>query len=324
MSHLRWNPVLSEWIIVSPARHERPILGREGCPFCPGAEEVKGDWDVKSIPNKYPALSPDSPEPASEAGYVSKPARGIAEVVVTSRRHDDRLDTMPQGQVEKVLSLFAERTLSLYKEHYVKYVYVFENFGSAIGVTLTHPHAQIYGMPFVPPVVKRELASAKRYLGLHGRCLFCTIISRELSSRIRLVDLNKDFIAFIPFYARWAFEVHVYPRRHVAFLHELRRQEIVSLAKILKRIVTGFNSMYGFPFSYVMAFHQAPLGKERGYHFHIEFYPPHRQKDKLKHLAGIEQGGGTFLSDTLPEEKASELRDKLNRKGLSTSNVPRA
>jgi len=311
--HLRWNPILSEWIIVSPARHTRPILGEKGCPFCPGAEEVMGDWDVISIPNKYPALLPECPKPISEIGYLSKPARGVVEIVVTSRNHNDRLDTMSEKHIEKVLSLFAERTLSLYEKRYIKYVYVFENFGSAIGVTLTHPHAQIYGLPFIPPIIKRESASAKRYIRSHKRCLFCTIISREISSRIRLVTQNKHFVAFIPFYARWAFEVHVYSKRHVSFLHKLDFQEIKSLAKILRKVVAGFNSLYGFPFSYVMAFHQAPINREHGYHLHIEFYPPHRQKDKLKHLAGIEQGGGTFLSDTLPEEKASELRMKIRQ-----------
>ncbi|MGQ9515497.1 MAG: galactose-1-phosphate uridylyltransferase [Thermoproteota archaeon] len=313
MPHLRWNPILAEWIIVSPARHARPVLEEKGCPFCPGAEEVKGDWDVISIPNKYPALLSDCPEPKSMTGYLSKPAKGVAEVVITSRHHDNRLDTMPERHIKKVLSLFSKRTLSLYEMKYIKYVYVFENFGSAIGVTLTHPHAQIYGMPFVPPIIRREVASAKKYIRAHRRCLFCTIISKEVSSQIRLVSQNKHFVTFIPFYARWAFEVHIYPRRHVAFLHDLNHQEIRSLAKLLKRVVAGFNSLYGFPFSYVMAFHQTPMSMEHGYHLHIEFYPPHRQKDKLKHFAGIEQGAGTFLSDTLPEEKASELREKITR-----------
>lgn len=315
MSHLRWNPVLEDWVIVSPARHTRPILGKEGCPFCPGSKETKGFWKVLSLPNRYPAFSPDAQKPISEAGYVSRPARGICEVVVTSRRHNDRLDTMPVGQVMRVLTLFSERTLSLSRQSFVKYVYVFENFGPAIGVTLTHPHSQIYAMPFVPPIVRREVSSARKYMRAHRRCLFCTILRRERLLRRRLVYENKHFIAFIPFYARWAFEIHVYPKRHVQHLYELRRPELSSLARILRKVVAGYNSMYGFPFSYVMAFHQGPVAKEPSYHFHIEFYPPHRSKDKLKHLAGIEQGGGTFLADTLPDDRASELRGKIRRSG---------
>jgi len=324
MSHLRWNPILEEWIIVSPARHMRPILGKEGCPFCPGSKETEGDWEVLSLPNRYPAFSPDSPEPIPEPGYASRSARGICEVVVTSRRHDDRLDTMSQKQVERVLSTFAERTQSLSKPSFIKYVYVFENFGPAIGVTLTHPHAQIYAMPFVPPIVRREASSAKRYMKLNGRCLFCAIVGRELQSRRRLVCENERFVAFVPFYARWAFEVHVYPKRHVLRLSELGRPELSSLARILRRIVAGFNSMYGFPFSYVMAFHQAPVSGDPSYHLHVEFYPPHRDKDKLKHLAGIEKGGGTFLADTLPDDKASELRSKIRGRGHApTQAIPR-
>jgi len=239
----------------------------------------------------------------------------MCEVVVTSRRHDDRLDTMSVKQVQRVLSTFAERTQSLSKQSFIKYVYVFENFGPAIGVTLTHPHAQIYAMPFVPPIVRREASSARKYLRRHGHCLFCTIVGRERRSRRRLVCENDHFAAFIPFYARWAFEVHVYPKRHVLHLFELRRPELYSLARILRSVVAGFNSMYGFPFSYVMAFHQAPVAGDPSYHFHVEFYPPHRDRDKLKHLAGIEQGGGTFLADTLPDEKASELRAKIRGRG---------
>jgi UDPglucose--hexose-1-phosphate uridylyltransferase len=311
VSHLRWNPLLEDWVIVSPSRHTRPIVGKEGCPFCPGSEETKGDWKVLSLPNRYPAFSPDAPEPAAEAGYRSRAAKGICEVIVTSRRHDDRLDTMPLGQVVRVLSTFSARTLSLSRNSFVKYVYVFENFGPAIGVTLTHPHSQIYAMPFVPPIVRREASAARKYLKSRGHCLFCTILRKELLYRRRLVHENKHFAAFIPFYARWAFEVHVYPKRHFQHLYELKEQELSSLAGMLRKVVAGFNSMYGFPFSYVMAFHQGPVAEEPSYHFHIEFYPPHRDKDKLKHLAGIEQGGGTFLADTLPDDRASELRGKI-------------
>jgi UDPglucose--hexose-1-phosphate uridylyltransferase len=324
VSHLRWNPVLREWVIVSPARHKRPVLGKEGCPFCPGSEETKGNWKVLTLPNRYPALSQDSETTPSEGGYVIRSAKGLCEVVVTSRRHDDRMDTMSIGQIVKVLSVFAGRTRALSGAQHVKYVYVFENFGPAIGVTLTHPHAQIYAMPFIPPIVRRELSSARQHRKSYGRCLFCTILGREISSRTRLVDVNEHFVAFIPFYARWAFEVHVYPRRHVGFLFELSPSELSGLARLLRRVVSAFNTRYGFPFSYVMALHQAPVGGDRSFHFHIEFYPPHREGDKLKHLAGIEQGVGTFLADTLPEERAGELRSRDRaRSHVNTIDTPR-
>jgi len=315
LPHLRWNPVLREWVIASPHRQARPTRLREGCPFCPPSQEVEGEWEVRNIPNLYPAFSlehEELPEPGGSL-YRVKEARGVCEVVVTSRRHEDSLANMSTGQIEKIIMLYAERTRALLQAGF-EYVYVFENSGAAVGVTLTHPHSQIYAMPFTPHLVERETHSSKEFLAKEGRCLFCAILGEELSSRSRVVAENEGFVAFIPFYARWALETHIYPKRHLGYLHELHGDETRELAALLGGVVRGFNAVYGFPLSYVMAVHQAPR-KAEVYHLHIEFYPPHRDAERLKYLAGIELGGGIFLADTVPEETACILRKSIQGQG---------
>ncbi|MCJ7473174.1 MAG: galactose-1-phosphate uridylyltransferase, partial [Actinobacteria bacterium] len=143
------------------------------------------------------------------------------------------------------------------------------------------------------------------------KCLHCKIIEEELRERSRIVAINKDFVAFIPFYARWPYEVHIYCLRHLGSLCELDEREIVSLSKIIKELINRYNKLFNFRMPYVMIIHQKPTDNKNYdyYHFHFEFYPPYRTKNKLKYLAGCELGAGTFINDTLPEEKAAELRN---------------
>ncbi|MBM3957450.1 MAG: galactose-1-phosphate uridylyltransferase, partial [Gemmatimonadetes bacterium] len=179
------------------------------------------------------------------------------------------------------------------------------------GVTLHHPHCQIYAFPFVPPVVARELASSRDHLEGSGECLFCSILAREIAEGARIVCEGGGHIALVPFYARWPYEVHVFPRRHVSSLAEMNTGERRDLARTIKTVATKYDSLFGFPLPYVMVLHQAPTdgGDHRHYHFHVEFYPPHRAGNRLKYLAGVELGAGVFLNDAEPEQKARELRE---------------
>jgi UDPglucose--hexose-1-phosphate uridylyltransferase len=197
----------------------------------------------------------------------------------------------------------------------VEYVFIFENKGEAIGVTLHHPHGQIYAFPFVPPRPRKELEAGRNYRSENeGRCLHCDLLSDEHEDGRRLIAKGEHFTAFIPFYAHFPYEVHLYARRCVPYIADLSGEERWDMARVLKRLLVGYDRLFGFSLPYMMVMHQAPTDGEdyEGVaHFHVEFYPPNRTADKLKYLAGSETGGGAFIVDALPEQTAQTLRQAV-------------
>lgn len=180
-----------------------------------------------------------------------------------------------------------------------------------VGVTLHHPHGQIYAYPFIPPVIEQELNSSKEYLEKEGECLFCKTLKEEKKDGRRIILSNDSFTALVPFSASYTYEVHIYANKHLPSFNDFSEKEEIDLAAILKTILMKFDNLFGFTLPYIMAIHQQSTngtGKEYS-HFHIEFYPPYRTKDKLKYLAGSEIGMGAFINNSLPEEKAQELRN---------------
>ncbi|MEM4972610.1 MAG: galactose-1-phosphate uridylyltransferase [Candidatus Hadarchaeales archaeon] len=306
---LRWDPLRGEWIIVSGKRGERPVLKVPKCPFCPGSEEVPdANWRVKVLPNRFPSLDPNPPPPSTQRFYQTSPARGICEVILYTPEHDTCLAELPVEHIKELIDLWASRYEELSRLDYVKYVYIFENRGREIGVTLAHPHGQLYAFPFIPPIPQRELENCRGHWEKTGRCLLCDILEEEKKSE-RVVDENEHFLTFLPFFARLPYGVHLYPKRHVQALHELSEVERFSLADALKEILTKFDNLFGFPLPYMMILHQRPTdGEYPYYHFHIEFYSPYRERDKLKFFASVETAAGTITFDYEPEEKAAELR----------------
>lgn len=309
---LRWDPVLGRWVIVADHRGIRPLAEKKGCPFCPGSEEVPdSNWDVLILKNKFAALKPDPPPVASfcTVPFKCKPAVGDCEVVLFHPRHDLTLADMPAQHIRKIIEVWAQRTTELGSSDFVKYVYIFENKGKEVGTSLEHPHCQIYALPFVPPVVAREIRVSKRHYVRTGKCLFCDVLEAEERSGKRIVNKNEFFTAFLPFAPSWPYGVVIYPRRHLRALPSLSEEEVGSLATSLKDILLRFDNLFNFKFPYVMVIHQSPCkGNYPYYHLHLEFYPPYRERDKLKFFAGIELGGGTPTYDYKPEDKAMELR----------------
>lgn len=231
-------------------------------------------------------------------------------MVLYSPNHLTTLAQEPIERIDKLIRVWTDRFAKLSALPFVKYVFIFENKGEAVGVTLHHPHGQIYAYPFIPPHLERELQQSAAHHVSTGRCLLCDIIAAEQQNRQRIVAANDSFIAYLPFFARWPYELHISPTRHLQALTDLARLEQVRLAEILKQVLVAFDGLYNFSFPYVMVMHQRPSdgGDYPHYHFHLEFYPPLRTRDKLKYLAGSEVGAGVFINDTLPEEKAAELR----------------
>ncbi len=310
MTELRWNPTAREWVSTASHRQERPQLPTEWCPFCPGSGRVPDRYDVHIYPNDFPAFSIPPPEPAIEGDAFYRVARshGRADVVLYHPDHNTSLPELSLSHLLLLVRLWRKRFVELKNTPGIRYVLIFENKGAVIGVTMPHPHGQIYALPFIPPRLEKELAAARSYRRAHRRCVFCEVLRRERRGGRRIVAENAGFTAFVPFFARWPYEVHVYPRRHFGSLDEFRPQDETAFAEILKWVTMKYDNLYGFSFPYMMLIHQAPTaGRFPYFHFHVEFYPPHRSRDKLKYLASVETGAGTFLNDSLAEEKAKEL-----------------
>ena len=317
---MRWNPVLRQWSVVAAHRQERTFLPTEEvCPFCPTRDPERpteipaSDFQIVAFENRFSSFVavPSVSATDEDAFYRTQPARGICEVLVYTPDHHTSVAQLSVQQIRNLVEVWADRFQEMEALEFVKYVFIFENKGETVGVTLQHPHGQIYAFPYVPPIVEKELASAQEHKEKTGRCLFCDILEREVAEGSRLVYENRHTMAMVPFYARWPYEVHIFPRRHTTSLPELDDEERMDLARTLKVVTAKYDNLFGFPFPYVMVIHQRPTGgaEHDYYHLHIEFYTPHRTEDKLKYLAGVELGAGTFLLDAAPEEKAQELRE---------------
>jgi UDPglucose--hexose-1-phosphate uridylyltransferase len=319
MTELRWNPTAGEWVSTASERQDRPQMPTEGCPFCPGSGRVPDRYDVHIYPNDFPAFAIPAPEPAVEGDAFYRVARsyGRSDVVLYHPDHHTSLPELSLDHLLLLVRLWRKRFVELKNTPGIRYVLIFENKGAVIGVTMPHPHGQIYAFPFIPARLERELAAARSYWQAHHRCVFCEVLKRERRGGRRLVAENPYFTAFIPFFARWPYEVHIYPRRHVGSLDEFRHAEEETFAEILKRVTMKYDNLFGFSFPYMMVMHSSPpRGRFPYFHFHVEFYPPHRSRRKLKYLASVETGGGTFLNDSLAEEKAKELAALAPRKNL--------
>ncbi|MBA2493757.1 MAG: galactose-1-phosphate uridylyltransferase [Acidobacteria bacterium] len=318
MSELRWNPLLGEWLATATARQDRTFLPpKDFCPLCPTApggfptEVPEPVYDIVVFENKFPSLSPNPPEPAIESTelYPVEKSFGECEVVVYTPNHNSTLAAEPVEQIYKLVQVWTDRFRELSKLDFVRYVFIFENKGEAIGVTLHHPHGQIYAYPFVPPRIEKELEQSRLYLEKHNRCLLCDIVAEERRDGRRIVAENDSFAAYIPFFARYPYELHIAAKRHLPDLTQFSTAEQIDLASILKQVLVAFDKLFDVSFPYMMVLHQKPSGGDYNYyHFHIEFYPPMRSATKLKFLAGSETGAGMFINDTLAEEKAFELR----------------
>ncbi|OYT51840.1 MAG: galactose-1-phosphate uridylyltransferase [Desulfurococcales archaeon ex4484_204] len=312
---LRWDPTLGEWVLVSAIREERPWHPRHACPFCPGGGETGRGWDVLIIENRYPVLKPDPPEPSTHNFYGTQKSIGRCYVVIETPEHGlDDISDLPVEHIVKVVNAVRGKVVEASKQARATYLLWFRNKGEEVGVSLTHPHSQVYVTPFIPSKVLRELSNSLKYWRSTGRCLFCTILRAEVSDDVRVVFRNSSWVAFIPFYAHWPFEVHIYPRRHVQLLTQLSRGEVKGFAEALKTVLCGFKNLFRRPMPYVFALHQAPLrGSYPHYHLHLEIYGMFRSTGLLKYAGGMELGGGNFTYDSTPEANAELLRRALSR-----------
>lgn len=302
MSELRFEELRGEQVAYAIHRQDRTFLPPEDhCPLCPTkpggppTEIPFPAFEIAVFDNRFPAFAAESP------------SGGAAEVVVYTDRHEGSLGTLPAARVEELMWVWRHRYLELGAREDVRYVFIFENRGVEVGVTLHHPHGQIYGYPFLPPVPAREREADVRL----GGCAPCALLQRELADGRRILFENDAVVVHVPYAARWSYEVHIVLREHRPSLLECEPRELQSLARALQRLVRGYDALFARPFPYVLAVHQAPTDGSGAGHLHVELYPPLRTAHKLKYLAGSEQGAGTFIADTLPERSAEALREAI-------------
>jgi len=281
------------------------------CPFCPGSGRVPENYDVYLYPNDFAAFRLDNPPFLPEPGlFAHTGARGATDVVLYHPNHNLTPAQLSTAHWCKVIRLWTCRYQELAANPDIQHVYIFENTGVAIGVTMPHPHGQIYSFPYLPPLVARECDSAAEYYAREQECLYCRLLKDELADGRRIVKENDSFVAFVPYAARFPAEMQICPRRHFPALPDLQEKEAADLASILKTVRMKYDNLFGFPMPLMMILRHPPAKGEHPWaHFHIDFYPIQRSATKLKYLAGVETGAGTFLNDTIAEEKAQELRE---------------
>jgi UDPglucose--hexose-1-phosphate uridylyltransferase len=326
----RWHPLREEWVIVAAHRNDRPWTGETvggctdpgppyvaDCPLCPGNVRVGGRRNepytgVFAFDNDLPCVGPDAPLdlPCPPPPYRSRPANGLARVVCYSPLHNVTSAELPVGGIAELLEVWQGQYRELGARPEVNHVLIFENKGEVVGVSNPHPHCQIYATNFVFKTIENEARICRRYWRDHRRVLMEAIVEAEKADGRRILSERDSAIAFIPYFARYAYETLVAPQQARQSLSDLSREELLDLAAVLRDVLIRFDNLWQMPFPYVMALHQAPTdgAHHEGFHFHIEIHPPLRKPNLLKHLAGPEIGGGGFLSDTCPEEKAAELQ----------------
>lgn len=313
MMELRYNPLTDEWVIVSAETQKRPVQpSKVECPICPGGLELPEEYDLVSFENRFPSLKRNPPElDWKEMGpFRRERSFGVCEVVVYTSDHNTALPGMPLQQIEKLVDMWVDRTRDLSGYDFVKYVFIFENRGKEVGASLPHPHGQIYAFPFLPKRIEVKIEAMRKWYEEKRRCVICEVLESE--GEERKVYENESFLALVPFYARFPYEVHIYPKRHVSTLLEFSKKERRDFAEILKIVTMKYDKLFDQEFPYMMMFFQAPFNMEsvdHFFHFHVEFNPPKRDKDKLKWMASVETGTWTFINPVVPEEAAKRLRE---------------
>ncbi|WP_026264621.1 galactose-1-phosphate uridylyltransferase [Arthrobacter sp. 135MFCol5.1] len=316
---IRFDALTGEWVAVAAHRQTRTHLPpADQCPICPttdsNASEIPAsDYDVVVFENRFPSLGPAlGPVPADPGWGTKSPAYGRCEVVSFTPEHTGSFSGLTRERSRTVIEAWAQRTAALSAMAGIKQVFPFENRGADIGVTLHHPHGQIYAYPYVTPRAGVLGAAARRYYDAKdgSETLTGSLLRAEREDGSRMVVEGTYFSAYVPFAARWPLEIHLVPHRHVPDLAALDGEEKDELAEVYLDLLKRVDALYPTPTPYISAWHQAPLDdvlRPAGY-LHLQLTSPRRAADKLKYLAGSEAAMGAFINDTTPESVAERLR----------------
>ena len=318
--HLRRDELSASWVAVSPARNVRPhssapsgggtVPGSPAekfrCPLCPGGPELAFGYEAAVFGNRFPTFTLNPPIPDPDDPRLA-PSLGACEVVMFTERHEGNFATLTAEETARVVAVWRDRTADLWSDPRLACVLPFENRGSEVGATLSHPHGQIYAFGHLPPWMERRVGALAEGRARTGSCVSCAVVADELSSA-RIVDRDPHWAVGVPFAPRWPFEVHIRAIRHGARrLTDLSTAESRALAGALHAVVARFNGLFGFELPYMMIVHEAPRGAA-DWHLAVELYPPHRSEQLTKIRASVETSTLLFINDTLPEESAARLQ----------------
>ncbi len=323
----RWHPLRREWVVYSAHRNDRPWDGKRepppppapayepSCYLCPGNKRIHGDVnpsyrDVFIFDNDHPVVGSGAPPVETGEGFYRRErASGLARVICYDPRHNVNMTDLPLSRAVKVFEAWREQTREMERMG-MQSAFFFENKGRLVGTSNTHPHCQMYALNFTLSQIGNELAASVDHRREKGTNLFDEIMEAEDRDGIRVVARNAGAVAFIPFFARWAYEAWIFPRKRHATLSTLSDSELRDLCDVYQQVTRRYDLLYDMVFPYVMGLYQAPLkgGPYPEHNLHFVILPPLRQPGLQKFLAGSEIHGGNFMADTLPEEKAAELR----------------
>ncbi|UFJ39612.1 galactose-1-phosphate uridylyltransferase [Brevibacillus humidisoli] len=318
MTELRYNPLLGDWTMVAGNRQHRPNMPKDICPFCPGSGKVPDHYVVHTYDNDFPVLMPDPPEPdpVGSVLYPTRPAKGKCEVILYSPEHTTTLPQLSVEHIEQLINLWTDRFVQLSQDLNHKYILIFENRGEECGVTMPHPHGQIYAYPHVPLKVRVELENCQHHYETSGRCLICDINQEEQRFQQRMIHENEHFFAYIPFFTDYPYGLFIASKSHKTSLSAFSAEERRSLAEMLKDMTGAMDTLFDRLFPYMMVLHQKPVNGEdveAFYHFHIEFYTPLRGPNQIKYYASSEMGAWAPCNPHAVEETAEHLRQAYRR-----------
>lgn len=273
--------------------------------FRSGSPSNGPGWDLRVVPNKFPALQVEGNLDREGEGLFDRMnGIGAHEVIIETPEHSKLLATMTELEIERVLWAYRERIVDLKRDIRFRYILVFKNHGAAAGATLEHSHSQLIALPIVPDFVREEIDGAKRHFKAKERCVFCDIIRQEVAAGKRVIHENADVVAISPYASRFPFETWLLPRQHGSRFEDAPRQVYENLARMLKVVLTRMNqALESPPFNLII--HNSPFSEDVGafYHWHVELMP------KLTRTAGFEWGTGFYINPTAPEEAAEVLRN---------------
>lgn len=329
MSELRRDPTTLEWVIIADERAMRPhelvrrgtdppaVAFDERCPFCPGNEHMtppevltqvlpgsERSWDIRVVPNRYPALRPDAPFEEGGDDFFSRfGGNGVHEVVIDTPIHNREMADMDDREVEGVLQVYRQRYRALKVHRRVKLIIIFKNKGTVAGTSLAHPHSQIVATPVEPPLARRRFNVARTYYAAGGRCLYCNILEKERADGRRVVMETERFLVFHPFASRWPFETWILPKLHRSSFGDASAEELEELAPVVRSVLRALQQKLGDP-DYNFVLHSAPTkdSVKPYFQWHMQIVP------RLTTAAGFEIGSGMYINTALPEETAAFIR----------------